>query len=288
VLWLYALATLRQWKSLVAFTVGVAVASIVLLWYQWAAFGNPFTPGYRFEIYEPFRAAHAEPLLVGRPYWAVLPMLLFSPARGLFVYAPVALAAVASSLAMLLGRQRTLALVSLGSLAGLLLVNVSHRFWEGGLATGPRHLLPAVPLLMLPLAAWLGRTHKTPENGKATARRFPSARAMSAVLVLSSIVGAFIITACTADGGRLLYPTRPGTTAFAPDWNANPLAAQVFPDLREGRLARNLGGMLFGESAPWWQQLAPLAGIWLVFGTALAWSLRQSRQATAKESLPGR
>lgn len=271
VIWLYGASTLRQWRSVLWLTAGMAAAGSVLLVYNWLAFGHPLTPGYRFVIYEPFAEAHANPLVVGGPKWDVLPMLLFSPARGLFVYAPIMLLATAALVALLVRRQWALALVPLGGLVGLLLVNISHQFWEGGLATGPRHLLPAVPLLMLPLAGLLGSVGQRAAPQKTR----PWMRGFWIAIGLLTLLGVLIATACTAAGGRFSYPLPPGQDEIEPDWSANPLAGEVLPGLREGELARNLGGMVFGEAAPWWLQLLPLVALWAVIGTVV---LRRCRR----------
>jgi hypothetical protein len=141
-------------------------------------------------------------------------------------------------------------LVPAASFAALLLVNLCHRLPEGGLATGPRFLLPALPLLMLPIAAWLGQVEHA---GRAWARR-----ALLFVAIGLAGVGVTGMLAATAVGGRLA-PRDP-----------NPWANQVVPAWRDGQLTRSLGTWLTGEGSPAAAQMAPLVLYWLAVGFLLA------------------
>ena len=103
--------------------------------YDFARYGSAFQPGYAGETFSnsPLRGLRG---------------LLFSVGRGLFLYAPVVVAALLAirSTALRGWRTRHLALV-LG--LAFTLLYASWGSFEGGWCWGPRFLLPFLPLLLL-------------------------------------------------------------------------------------------------------------------------------------------
>lgn len=85
--------------------------------------------------------------------------LLISPGKGLFLYSPVLLA---SLMGFWRFRQRrpVEAFIAGGTLLALLGLYSSLIDWYGGVAWGPRFLVPALPLLVLPLAEVLASRRK--------------------------------------------------------------------------------------------------------------------------------
>lgn len=79
--------------------------------------------------------------------------LTLGAGRGLFLFSPVLLLAL-PGLVLLWRRERGQAILSGATLIALLLGYSSYSSWHGGLVWGSRFLVPVVPLLMLPLAAW--------------------------------------------------------------------------------------------------------------------------------------
>ena len=125
-----------------------ALASFGL--YNFARFGNPFASGYGDEATR-FTASFLEGFAG----------LLVSPGRGAVWYAPPILLGVLGAPA-LWRHHRALALAALGVPCSLLLFYAKYYQWHGGGAWGPRLLVPALPLLVLPAAALLGRTRRAP------------------------------------------------------------------------------------------------------------------------------
>lgn len=114
---------------------GLVPGVALVVGYNLARFGTPLASGYSDEA-----SAFTTPLLTG------LAGLLLSPGKSLFLYAPVALLALAG--APLLWRRWRLETSLLLSLV------IAHMFlyarwhaWDGGGVWGPRLLLPIVPLL---------------------------------------------------------------------------------------------------------------------------------------------
>ena len=129
--------------------VGMAVA-IHLSWNQYR-FGNPLDFGYNWTETVPQPPARVF-LLSDLPRGLV--MLLLSPGKSIFLWAPVLLLGVprfqSSALPIKAG-----VIVSLGF---SLLLFGSYLNPEGGYAHGPRQLVPIIPLLLLPAAS--GRPFK--------------------------------------------------------------------------------------------------------------------------------
>lgn len=136
----------RGGPQLVAAVTGAVVH---MEWNDWRFRNGPLDFGYAWtELLRPDEAAR--PFLLGELPRGLFGLLL-SPGKSLLLFAPP----VALGLLRLraLGRERP----DVAACAGVaLLVNLvvfgSYMYWEGGYCFGPRHLLPIVPLLLLPLA----------------------------------------------------------------------------------------------------------------------------------------
>ena len=78
-------------------------------------------------------------------------MQLLTPGKSLFVWAPATLLGLLA-LPVCWRRERALAAGLAVALLSALVFYAAYLFPEGGYAHGPRHLVPLVPLLLLPLA----------------------------------------------------------------------------------------------------------------------------------------
>src|SRR5262249_11812904 len=138
---------------------GAMIPFLALASYQWAAFGSPFTVGYaHLAPGTEYAAAQASGVLgVHLPDPGVAIALLAGAHRGLFVYAPAMMLAIpGSAILWEKNRQGALAAAAVGGFVVLLAVNSGYALWDGGASWGPRHLVPAMPLLAflaLPAAA---------------------------------------------------------------------------------------------------------------------------------------
>ena len=147
----------------------VVAAVLVTLYYNYVRFGNPLDTGYLRD----------ETVLFGS-FWAGVAGFLFSPGRSVFVYSPIALAGVAALLA-LRRRDPSTMLLFAGEFLVMLCFYASFAHWDGERSYGPRYLLPVVPLLVLPLAAWFA-------GSGLTTNRSGRARLLTALVVLSVLV----------------------------------------------------------------------------------------------------
>lgn len=152
-------------RAIAAFGLGLSVPLAAIAIYDYARFGSVFQTGYAAEVAQ-----------WTTPFFEGVTGLLVSPGRGLLWFAPIAVASVA--FAPRFARRFPMeAAFSLAALATLVCTYASWYMWEGGWCWGPRFLVPAMPLLLLPVGAWLSETP-----------RHPGARAGFALLAVVSLV----------------------------------------------------------------------------------------------------
>lgn len=134
------------WRARIALIAGAAIGVIPLLAYDTVAFGSPAEQGYG-------------PKLFTTPLFAGLYGLLLSPSRGLFVYEPWVIAALAALVLAwrrrgpVAERLRTLGLAWLA----LLVFYALYVEWWGGRVFGPRFLDDMAPVLIVALGWGIGQ-----------------------------------------------------------------------------------------------------------------------------------
>ena len=222
---LIALAVQRpSWRVLLAFCVGGLLGALPGLIYHQVAFGAPWATGYGFKDYAKHAAIHAQGLFgitVPTPerLWGVL----FSARRGTVSYCPLLLL-VPVGYVLMVGRRRpqtwpliALTVVYTGVAAGFV-------DWEGGWCAAARHLVPALPLLIFPVAEALDAM-----------QRWLWSRVAAVVLVGMSLSNAVLTVA---------------VTPFFPEDATFPLAQIALRSLLDGAVTPNLYSDAFGLSRP--------------------------------------
>ena len=216
---------MRPVLSLVA---GFTLVAGLILPYNAAITGHPFTMVYSYAA-DPTFAAMRTSLGFGQ---SAIPHamfgLLFSPARALFVYAPIC------GLVFIRGRSwmrrlRAHTAVPAGAvffIASLCLFS-SYFMWTGGWAYGPRHLIPAVMLAIAEIAPLA-----------ADDERLVRPWMRRGVLLVAGILG---IGPAFAAKVTVQY--------YVPDVFASPLTEVIWPLFRDGRWNdKGLTSILFGWS----------------------------------------
>jgi hypothetical protein len=258
-----------------AFAAGALAAGAILAAYNVAAFGDV--------LYIPYQAyagvggpqkfpGHAAGLLGihwpgGAEFARVLAEITLRPQRGLvylgfgegrvYALAPVLWLAL-PGLLWLRRAARPEALLVLAALAAFLIFDAcfgdSIVYWGGAVSVGPRHVIPMLPFLALPLAL--------------AARRLPWA--FAPLLALS----VFYLLLATAVEPRVPYQwANPPRDLFLASWLDGRFAlaqGQLFGAprlLTADSVAFNLG-KLAGLPGAW--QLAPLLALWIALGGRLA------------------
>ncbi|MHB0875124.1 MAG: hypothetical protein ACYC5O_03660 [Anaerolineae bacterium] len=189
----------RAWPPLLAFSLGLGSLLLATGLSNYVRFGNPLTSGYLPQ------ESFSGDLISG------VAGLLVSPGKGLFLYAPVLLLAVAGW-PRLRRTNAAAAWLLLGVFAAHVLVYGKWFMWHGGYAWGPRFLLPALPFVALALAPLWPRW------------RWP-ALALAAVSLVPQVLGSLVHFAPFQDS---LLNT--GLPLFAPvtfwQWRYSPLLGQ--------------------------------------------------------------
>lgn len=181
----YALATARRRVPAVLLAVvGVLPAAIGLGLYHHSAFGSAFTSGYKFLNDAGYQNWHVGGFLgIKLPDPRALVLSFFSPLRGLFVISPFLLLAVPGLARRFWTDRGAERWLSIGLLVLYTYFTSSFSYDSWGWTTGPRHLTPLVPFLLLPAAFALEAM---------TAR--PAWSGVAAALAMVSIVNTSVLT----------------------------------------------------------------------------------------------
>jgi hypothetical protein len=136
-------------KTTAALMSGVGLAALAQLAWNAYRFGSPFDFGYDW--------AETIPMLPARPFAVAdvprgLVVLLLSPGKSLFLWAPALVCSIVAA-RRFWEMHRAAALGIASTAAVVILTFAGYQFPEGGYAHGPRHLVPMIPLLLLPAAA---------------------------------------------------------------------------------------------------------------------------------------
>jgi hypothetical protein len=128
-----------HWRAIFYFAVVILSCGLALIMFNMFRFGDPVNSGYKFSAGEGFNYPAG---------WGVFG-LIASPYRGIFWYSPILFVGIYGAIKRF---DKTLMMVLIVSVAQILLF-ASWWSWHGGIVWGPRFVLPAVPLLMLCVAA---------------------------------------------------------------------------------------------------------------------------------------
>jgi len=142
-------------RPLVRYLLGIVPGALLLGAYDWAAFGSPLHPSYRY-VANRYAAEQAQGLFgITLPRWHSVTLVLFGD-RGVLVACPLALAAL-FGLWLLARRHLFEALTCAAVFVGFLLLEFGYFLPYGGVSPGPRFLVPAIPFLALGLGPAFAR-----------------------------------------------------------------------------------------------------------------------------------
>jgi hypothetical protein len=250
----YRLYKLGQWKGIIWVSLSAAVVAVGWMAYNTAIFGGPLTLGYGFSE-QWVQQHHTGFMSLTLPYPEAMWGITFGVFRGLFVLAPWLLLALPGFWLWWRSAQARVELgVALVSVTAIFLFNSSSIMWWGGFAVGPRYLLPALPVLALPvifvLQNSLGRLWL---------------RLGVAVLLAWSLVTTWGLTLAEQ--------------AFPSDAIRNPLVDYALPNWQTGNIARNLGTIAGFRGV---LSLVPLLMIIGLLSAGWWWAWRRGGTMTAE------
>lgn len=147
--------TRKQWQPPALFVAGMLPSLAIAAVYNTLCFGSPINQGYaNLAGPEAFRVGQSQGVFgITVPHLDALWQTTFGPYRGMFLLSPFLLLAIPGFL--LLFRQRlwkSEAILWLSIALLYFLFAISYYAWDGGYSLGPRHFLPALPFLVLPIA----------------------------------------------------------------------------------------------------------------------------------------
>jgi hypothetical protein len=254
----YALATAPgaragRLKAVALGLAGVLPVAVVLGLYHQRAFGSPFASGYQYLNDAGYQGWHEGGLLgIGLPDPKAFELSFFSPLRGLFALSPFLLLALPGFAPRFFAKARPELAVSLLTLALYTYFTSSFSYDSWGWTTGPRHLTPLVPFLMLPAALFVDAVR--PRAGLAGA---------SAGLVALSIVATSAMTFLN----------------YIPDSLTNALYQVALPFAVTGHLPHTLLS-LAGVPNPW-AALPAVAAVLVAAALAARALLPEGRRASS-------
>jgi hypothetical protein len=212
------------WRQVTLAISGLLVGVLPVLIYHQAAFGSPWLTGYAFKADPGFQAIHTSGLSgVSLPTLDALRGILVGSSRGLFFFSPVLLLAPVGLWLM----HRRSGWRDVAPLTAAIVVYIAFGAgfvdWQAGWCAAARHLVPAIPLLVIP----------TMVTVDAMARR------RSTLLLLTALV--------TLSAWRTVLSIM--VSPFFPPELDHPLSQFVLPSLRDGVAAPNLISSATGISA---------------------------------------
>jgi len=228
----------------------VVVAILVTLVYNVTRFGNPIDTGYLRDV-----TVKEGSFLVGFTGFIV------SPGGSLFIYSPVLLAGCVALAGMFRHDRRTAALFA-GEVLVLMCFYASFAHWDADRSYGPRYLLPVIPLLVMPLAAWFA----APQRPR-TRYLLAAIVCLSVFVQLPAVLVDFTKVGYTKEVGPLTWEQRTWT------WRAAELTLNTKASLKAvptnlGYLARNKRPVLqepHGEARDFSEQFAFSLDFWWLY-----------------------
>lgn len=130
-----------RWRLFGWAALGLAPGLVALGWYNWVRWGSIFNSGYEAVT----RGFWRENVFFG--LWG----MLFSPGKSIFLFSPPLVLAL-FGIRRFTTRRREVAVAVAATVGPIVLVYARYLFWSGDWGWGPRYLVFALPVLILPLA----------------------------------------------------------------------------------------------------------------------------------------
>ena len=136
------------WQNVFFFALGGAPFAVLLLAYNYSIFGSPFALSYAYESFPEWAEVAGQGVFgIGLPTLSNIYLLLISPSRGLFFFAPLLflpMVALVTSRERKTWRHR----VKTAAIIVSILVMCGHGAAHGGWAFGARYLVFILPLML--------------------------------------------------------------------------------------------------------------------------------------------
>lgn len=243
---------------LLAFAAGGALNIPHMMYFHWAAYGNPFTPGHQMLESAAFAEDHKQGLWgIMWPAWSHLEALAIDPGFGFFGMSPFMWLGLLGVPVMLLApgggttkraHMRVITFVWALLMVTVFCINAGFVVWRAGWTVGPRYLVVCAPFFAFGAALFLERIAGRSSSRRAIARGLGGGLALASVLTIGTV--------------SILYDTLPEDIQ-------RPFAQFSIPFARTGFVAHHVGEWFGWTSTTFWYVvcaallLAPIAaGLW--------------------------
>ncbi len=147
----------RSVRQLVFWVLGGLPFAVIHAVYHLSCFGS-LLPATSFNNPQ-FHNAEMTGGMFGGPSLEAIWGLSFSPYRGLFNYMPALLGVLLAIALFNRLRRKPMYWMAIFVVVAFFLMNASFNGWHGGMSTGPRYLIPALPFVMILIALAVASIH---------------------------------------------------------------------------------------------------------------------------------
>jgi hypothetical protein len=266
ILAVWGLCAFYRPTRLMAFALGGLVNAGAMMFFQWRAYGSPFTPGHKM-VETPAFSAQTHTGLFGltKPAWEPFKQLSIDTSFGFFGTSPymwLGLLAVPFALVFTFGprhrrRVRRTATFAWGfAMLSLWLILSGAVMWRGGWTVGPRYLGVAPPFFAFGATCALEKISRSGTVSRALARGAAGGLALASVLSIGFV--------------SIVYNTLPPSLV-------HPLAQFALPLARGGFVAHHAMEWIGWKSTTYWY----IAAAALLGAPLLATALRSKLKDAA-------
>lgn len=215
-------------RAFILIGIGSLISMIPALVYNYFAFGSPFSIGYSHLPDTRFGSKMGQGLMgIGLPSIRVLIYMTLHPAQGILWMSPALIFILPGFINGLAGKFKLENILAVGILITMLVTVSGYFMWWGGWAFAPRHLIPLIPFMVIPLAS------------------------------LSEKFKPFLIPATIVSGLQMFLVT--SITLFVPDWwhlkisfkhpfEYSTIYSYILPGFLDAKLGDNLAKIFFAGS----------------------------------------
>lgn len=227
---------------ILAFAAGGLLNIPHVMYFHWAAYNNPFTPGHQSLETAHFAAEHKQGLWgILWPSWEHVKALALDPSFGFFGMSPFMWIGLLGVPLLVLapsgppsrrGHLRWISLVWFACMSVVIGVNAGFVEWRAGWTVGPRYLVVCAPFFAFGAVVALERFAAKSRSRRALARGLAGGLALAGVLAIGTV--------------GLVYDTLPTEIA-------RPFAQFSVPMARIGQVPHHIGEWFGWASAtPWY------------------------------------
>jgi hypothetical protein len=193
----FAIVVFRRPTRALAFIGGGMINAVVMMLFQWRAYGNPLTPGHKMVENQKFAAEHAQGVFgILAPSWENVRNLSTDLGFGFFGTSPfmwLGLLAIPFGLFIVSGtarqrrERRTVTAIWLSAMLSMWLINAGAIEWRAGWTIGPRYLGAAPPFFAFGAVCALEALGERDRFARATVRGVAAGLAIASVVSIGLV-----------------------------------------------------------------------------------------------------